>query len=93
MDGAPPGRRLEALKLASGLQCFLFDGVVQSTNNTTAEAWLEGMHTYLKSHPVDGSVAVRSWKQGGKIPGWSLSELTGRLGGLLHDMGSKIDLT
>ena len=93
VDGAPLGRRLEALRLASGLQCFLLDGVVQSTNNTTAEAWLEGMHTYLKSHPVDGTVAVRAWKQGGKIPGWSLSELTGRLGGLLHDMGSTIDLT
>ena len=93
VDGALPGRRLEALELASGLQCFLLDGVVQSTNDTNAEAWLEGMHTYLNSHPVDGTVAVRAWKQGGKIPGWSLRELTGRLGGLLHDMGSTIDLT
>tara|TARA_B100000900_G_scaffold182150_1_gene154512 strand:- start:162 stop:1310 length:1149 start_codon:yes stop_codon:yes gene_type:complete len=90
---ASPARRVEALKLASGLQCFLLDGVVQSTNNTTPEKWLEGLHAYLKSHPVEGTVAVRSWKQGGKISGWSLSELSGRLGGILHDMGCVIDLT
>ena len=90
---ASPARRMEALRLASGLQCFLLDGVVQSTTSTTSERWLEGIHAYLKSHPVEGTVAVRSWKQGGKIPGWSLSELSGRLGGFLHDMGAAIDLT
>ncbi len=50
------------------------------------------MEDYLKQHPVDGSVAVRAWKQGSKLTGWSLTNLAGRLGGLLHDSGCPIDL-
>ena len=47
VDGAAHGQRIEALNVASGLQCFLLDGVVQSTNETSPEAWLENMHLSL----------------------------------------------
>ena len=92
ITGAEQKGRLEALDVASGLQCFLVDGYVASTKERTIEDWLTEMQAYLHDHPVSGSVAVRAWKQGSKLPGWSLSNLSGRLGGLLHDMGCVIDL-
>ena len=92
VSGAKEQRRQDALAVASGLQCFLVDGHVASTEESTPEGWLNEMQAYLHEHPVKGSVAVRAWKQGSKLPGWSLSNLSGRLGGLLHDMGCPIDL-
>jgi len=92
VSGAGEQRRQEALAVASGLQCFLVDGHVVSTKESNPEGWLNEMQTYLEHHPVKGSVAVRAWKQGKKLPGWSLSNLSGRLGGLLHDGGCAIDL-
>ena len=92
VTGGEEKRQEEALTVASGLQCFLVDGYVASTEESTNEGWLNEMQAYLHDHPVSGSVAVRAWKQGSKLPGWSLSSLSGRLGGLLHDMGCVIDL-
>ena len=92
VTGGEEKREHEALTVASGLQCFLVDGHVASTEESTPEGWLNEMQAYLHEHPVKGSVAVRAWKQGSKLPGWSLSNLSGRLGGLLHDMGCPIDL-
>ena len=92
VTGADQKRQLEALTVASGLQCFLVDGHVASTEENTTEGLLTEMQAYLHDHPVSGSVAVRAWKQGSKLPGWSLSNLSGRLGGLLQDMGCAIDL-
>ena len=92
VTGGEEKRQEEALTVASGLQCFLVDGYVASTEESTNEGWLNEMQAYLHDHPVSGSVAVRAWKQGSKLPGWSLSNLSGRLGGLLHDMGCVIDL-
>ena len=92
ITGAEQKGRLEALDVASGLQCFLVNGYVASTEESTTEGWLNEMQAYLHDHLVSGSVAVRAWKQGSKLPGWSLSNLSGRLGGLLHDMGCVIDL-
>ena len=92
ITGAEQKERREALDVASGLQCFLVDGYVASTEESTTEGWLNEMQAYLHNHSVKGSVAVRAWKQGSKLPGWSLSNLSGRLGGLLHDMGCVIDL-
>ena len=92
VKGGEEKRQQEALTVASGLQCFLVDGYVASTEENTTEGWLTEMQAYLHDHPVSGSVAVRAWKQGSKLPGWSLSSLSGRLGGLLHDMGCVIDL-
>ena len=92
VSGADEKQRQEALAIASGLQCFLVDGHVASTTEGTPEQWLNNLQAYLQKHPVKGSVAVRAWKQGSKLPGWSLSNLSGRLGGLLHDMGCTIDL-
>ena len=91
--GASESRRTAALQLASGLQCFLHDGVVKATEATTEDEWLARMATYVEAHPVKGTVAVRSWKQGAKIPGWSLSALSGRLGGVLVDRGYTVDLS
>ena len=85
--GSTAAQRREALELASGLQCFLVNGVVQSTEAADEADWLASMKTYLDEHPVQGSVAVRGWRQGGKLSGWSVSNLSGQLGGLLHDMG------
>jgi putative methyltransferase (TIGR01177 family) len=92
VEGGEKKRQQEALTVASGLQCFLVDGYVASTEENTTEGWLTEMQAYLHDHPVSGSVAVRAWKQGSKLPGWSLSSLSGRLGGLLHGMGCVIDL-
>ncbi len=92
VTGAEEKERYGALDVASGLQCFLVDGCVASTTESTPERWLNEMEDYLKQHPVDGSVAVRAWKQGSKLTGWSLTNLAGRLGGLLHDSGCPIDL-
>ena len=61
-------RQQEALTVASGLQCFLVDGYVASTEENTTEGWLNEMQAYLHDHPVSGSVAVRAWKQGSKLP-------------------------
>ena len=91
--GSTAAQRREALELASGLQCFLLNGVVQSTEAADEAAWLASMKRYLDEHPVQGSVAVRGWRQGGKLSGWSVSNLSGQLGGLLHDMGCSIDLS
>ena len=85
-------RRAEALRLASGLQCFLHNAVVLNTHDTSPEAWLESMAGYVETHPVKGTVAVRAWKQGAKIPGWSTSELSRRLGGVLFERGYIVDL-
>ncbi len=92
MEGEQASQRHDVLEMSSGLQCFLIDGVVTSTDGLLQADWLERMRAYLLAHPVPGSVAVRAWKQGGKIPSWSLSALAGQLGGLLHDMGRSIDL-
>ncbi len=92
VSGSEEKQRREALSLASGLQCFLRSGLVVSTKDCTPERFLNEMESYLKHHPVNGSVAVRAWKQGSKLPGWSLSTLSGRLGGLLHDSGCSINL-
>ena len=75
VEGATSAQREEALNVASSLQCFLLEGVVQSTQTVDKTAWLAIMQTYLDQHPVEGTVAVRAWKQGRKISGWSLSKL------------------
>ena len=92
VHGGSDARRGEALRIASGLQCFLLNAVVSTTHNTTIEAWLNSMTLYIEAHPVEGTVAVRTWKQGAKIPGWSTSELTRSLGGVLFERGYSIDL-
>lgn len=92
LEGEEASQRFEVLEMSSGVQCFLTDGVVASTDGLLQADWLEHMKAYLLAHPVSGSVAVRAWKQGGKIPSWSLSSLAGQLGGLLNDMGLSIDL-
>ena len=45
---------LEALDVASGLQCYLVDGVVTAVEETDQTAWLETVRTYLDHHPVSG---------------------------------------
>ena len=92
LEGEQASQRHDVLGMSSGLQCFLKDAVVTSTDGLLPADWLEGMRTSLLAHPVSGSVAVRAGKQGGKIPSWSLSSLAGELGGLLNDMGCTIDL-
>ena len=84
--------RSEALAVASGLQCFLRAGIVAGVSQEGQEAWLNDMKAYLANHPVEGTVAVRSWKQGEKLPEWGPTTLAKRLGGVLHDMGYTIDL-
>ena len=84
--------RTEALALASGLQCFLLNGTTVSSSGIDASTLLLRMKAYLSEHPVDGSVAVRAWKQGEKIPGWSLSQLTKQVGGVLFSSGNEVDL-
>ena len=91
-EGEQASHRQDVLEMSSGLQCFLIDGVVASTEGLLQSGWLEQMKAYLHAHPVSGTVAVRAWKQGGKIPNWSLSSLAGQLGGMLGDMGRSIDL-
>ena len=81
-----------ALAVASGLQCFLHEGQVLSVSNTTEETWFSSAVAYVEAHPVEGSVAVRSWSQNGKLSGWSLSRLSKRLGGAMHDRGYTVDL-
>ena len=76
VSGAEEHQRHEALNIASGLQCFLDHGHVAFTAESTPEDWLREMQTYLDQHPVKGAVAVRAWKQGSKLPGWSLSNLS-----------------
>ena len=85
--------RTEALALASGLQCFLLNGTTVSSSDIDASTLLLRMEAYLKEHPVDGPVAVKAWKQGQKIPGWSLSQLTKKVGGVLFSSGNEVDLT
>ncbi|MEL0313270.1 MAG: hypothetical protein VXA43_07755 [Candidatus Poseidoniales archaeon] len=92
VHGGSDTRRDEALRLASGLQCFLLDAVVSTTDDVSPEAWLENMAVYVDAHPVEGTVAVRAWKQGAKIPGWSTSELSRQLGGVLFERGYSVDL-
>ena len=87
-----PAERSAALQLASGLQCFLLSAVIHQTTSGDQADLMDSMQRYLQTHRVEGTVAVRAWKQGGKIPGWSLTELTGRLGGILSEMGHTIDL-
>ena len=50
--GASEARRTAALQLASGLQCFLHDGVVTATEATSEDEWLARMATYVEAHPV-----------------------------------------
>ena len=52
--GASEARRTAALQLASGLQCFLHDGVVTATEATSEDEWLARMATYVEAHPVKG---------------------------------------
>ncbi len=92
VHGGSDTRRDEALRIASGLQCFLLDAVVSTTDDVSPEAWLESMVAYVDAHPVEGTVAVRAWKQGAKIPGWSTSELSRQLGGVLFERGYSVDL-
>jgi len=92
VSGCGPDLRSEALSIASSLQCFLTDGIVAGTQGISPEGWIERMITYLEAHPVEGTVAVRSWRQGGKIPEWSLTHLTQRLGGVLTRLGYSVDL-
>ena len=92
VHGGSDVRRDEALRIASGLQCFLLNAVVSTTDDGSPEAWLENMAAYVDAHPVEGTVAVRAWKQGSKIPGWSTSELSRRLGGVLFERGYSVDL-
>ena len=92
VHGGSDGRRVEALRMASGLHCFLLDAVISATNDTSPETWLDRMVGYIEAHPVEGTVAVRAWKQGAKIPGWSTSELSRRLGSVLYNQGYAVDL-
>ena len=92
VHGGSDVRRSEALRIASGLQCFLLDAVVSTTDDGSPEAWLESMAAYVDAYPVEGTVAVRAWKQGSKIPGWSTSELSRQLGGVLFERGYSVDL-
>lgn len=92
VHGGSDTRRDEALRIASGLQCFLLDAVVSTTDDVSPEAWLESMVAYVDAHPVEGTVAVRAWKQGAKIARWSTSELSRRLGGVLFERGYSVDL-
>ena len=57
-------QRREALTVASGLQCFLREGVLHTVQEQEHDGWLKTMKTYLSNHRVEGTVAVRSWKQG-----------------------------
>ena len=86
-------QRREALAVASGLQCFLREGVLHTVQEQEHDEWLKTMKTYLSNHRVDGTVAVRSWKQGEKLPGWGPTTLAKRLGGMLHDMGYTLTST
>ncbi len=54
--------------------------------------WRTWPVAYVDAHPVEGTVAVRAWKQGAKIPGWSTSELSRQLGGVLFERGYSVDL-
>jgi putative methyltransferase (TIGR01177 family) len=85
-------QRREALTVASGLQCFLREGILHTVEEQEHDGWLKTMKTYLSKHRVEGTVAVRSWKQGEKLPGWGPTTLAKRLGGILYDMGYSIDL-
>ena len=85
-------QRRDALSVASGLQCFLREGLVSAVSQEDHETWLERIRVYLEQHPVEGTVAVRSWKQGAKLEGWGPTTLAKRLGGLLHDLGYAVDL-
>ena len=85
-------QRRAALSVASGLQCFLREGVVSPASAEGQEPWLQRIRLYLEQRPVEGSVAVRSWKQGAKLEGWGPTTLAKRLGGLLHDLGYTVDL-
>ena len=84
--------RASALAVASGLQCFLEDGQLVAVHSTNEEAWFTSALAYIDAHPVEGSVAVRGWTQNGKLDGWSLSRLSRRVGGALHERGYTIDL-
>ena len=63
VHGGSDARRGEALRIASGLQCFLLNAVVSTTHNTTIEAWLNSMTLYIEAHPVE-DCGHRAWKQG-----------------------------
>ena len=60
VHGGSEARRSEALRIASGLQCFLLDAVVSTTDDGSPEAWLESMAAYVDAYPVEGTVAVRA---------------------------------
>ena len=86
-----PPQRNQALRVASGLQCFLEDGIIHPWDNDEV-VFLERVETYLNQHPVSGSVAVKPWRQEGKIPALSTSQLAGNIGGLMVRSGYDIDL-
>tara|TARA_X000001036_G_scaffold330505_1_gene309221 strand:- start:382 stop:1605 length:1224 start_codon:yes stop_codon:yes gene_type:complete len=86
-----PPQRNQALRVASGLQCFLEDGIIHPWDDDEV-VFLERVETYLNQHPVSGSVAVKPWRQEGKIPTLSTSQLAGNIGGLMVRSGYDIDL-
>lgn len=90
VDGSTPPQRNEALRIASGLQCFLEDGFIHPWDDE--HAFLSVVEAYLIQHPVSGSVAVRAWRQEGKIPGVSTSSLAGKIGGIMVRGEYDIDL-
>ena len=92
IEKASEQSRQEALAIASGLQCFLRAGVIVDTTCVDEIEWLTQMKHYLVHHPVKGSVAVRYWKQGTKIPHWSLSSLARTLGGAFSECGYPVNL-
>jgi len=86
-----PPQRNQALGVASGLQCFLENGFIHPWNDDEA-AFLATVEAYLSQHPVSGSVAVKPWRQEGKIAGFSTSKLAGNIGGLMVRANYEIDL-
>lgn len=91
VDNTTPPQRNQALRVASGLQCFLEDGFIHPWNGDDA-VFLESVEAYLIRHPVSGSVAVKPWRQEGKIPALSTSKLAGNIGGIMVRAGYDIDL-
>jgi putative methyltransferase (TIGR01177 family) len=91
VDGTTPPQRNEALRIASGLQCFLEDGFIHPWNDDE-DAFLSTVEAYLIQHPVSGSVAVKPWRQEGKISDLSTSALAGKIGGIMVRAEYDIDL-
>ena len=90
VDASTPPQRNEALRVASGLQCFLEHGFIHSWDDENA--FLSVVEAYLIQHPVSGSVAVKPWRQEGKVSGVSTSSLAGKIGGIMVRAEYDIDL-